>query len=130
MTLVESNVTIGVQTRFGPNWPGIRCLAKTRQGTACQSAAFKHNGRCRLHGGLSTGARLQRSLQRISEANIKHGRQTKDKLAAQRHAAKVGLRVRGELKLIERQIVNAGLMPDESDFTEVLILVCIRQIRR
>jgi hypothetical protein len=28
-------------------------------------------------------------LQRISEANIKHGRQTKDKLAAQRHAAKL-----------------------------------------
>ena len=52
-------------------------------------------------------------LQRISEANIKHGRQTKDKLAAQRHAVKVGLRVRGELKLIERQIVNAGLTPDE-----------------
>jgi len=113
MTLVESNVTIGVQTRFGPNWPGIRCLAKTRQGTACQSAAYKHNGRCRLHGGLSTGARTPEGLQRISEANIKHGRQTKDKLAAQRHAAKVGRRVLGELKRIERQIVNAGLMPDE-----------------
>ena len=81
-------------------------------------------------GGLSTGARTPEGLQRISEANLKHGRQTKDKLAAQRHAAKVGLRVRGELKLIERQIVNAGLMPDESDFTEVLILVCIRPIRR
>ena len=57
--------------------------------------------------------RTLEGLQRISEANLKHGRQTKDKLAAQRHAAKVGLRVRGELKLIERQIVNAGLTPDE-----------------
>ena len=63
-------------------------------------------------GGLSTGARTQEGLQRISEANLKHGRQTKDKLAAQRHAAKVGRRVRGELKRIERQIVDAGLMPD------------------
>ena len=54
-----------------------------------------------------------RGLQRISEANIKHGRQTKDKLAAQRHAADVGRRVMGELKQIERQIVDAGLMPDE-----------------
>ena len=56
--------------------------------------------------------RTSEGLQRISEANIKHGRQTKDKLAAQRHAAKVGRRVRGELKRIERQIVDAGLMPD------------------
>ena len=62
--------------------------------------------------GLSTGARTPEGLQRISEANIKHGRQTKDKLAAQRHAAKVGRRVMGELKRIERQIVDAGLMPD------------------
>ena len=63
-------------------------------------------------GGLSNGPRAQRGLQRISEANLKHGRQAKDKLLAQRHAAKVGRRVRGELKRIERQIVDAGLMPD------------------
>jgi hypothetical protein len=63
-------------------------------------------------GGRSTGPRTQRGLQRISEANLKHGRQTKDKLAAQRHAAKVGRRVRAELKRIEGQIVDAGLMPD------------------
>ena len=52
-------------------------------------------------------------LQRISEANIKHGRQTKDKLAAQRHAAKVGRRVLGRLKRIEGQLVDAGLMLDD-----------------
>ena len=67
----------------------------------------------RYMGGRSTGAKTQRGLQRISEANLKHGRQTKDKLAAQRHAAKVGRRVRGELKRIEQQILDAGLMPDE-----------------
>ena len=32
--------------------------------------------------------------------------------AAQRHAEKAGRRVRGELKRIERQILNEGLMPD------------------
>ena len=58
-------------------------------------------------------ARTQEGLQRISEANLKHGRQTKDKLAAQRHAAKAGRRVMGELKRLEQQIVDAGLMPDE-----------------
>ena len=55
------------------------------------------------YGVLSTGARTPKGLQRISEANIKHGRQTKNKLAAQRHAAKVGRRVLGELKRLERQ---------------------------
>ena len=37
----------------------------------------------------------------------------KGQTAAQRHAAKVGRRVRGELKQIERRIVDAGLMPDD-----------------
>ena len=112
MRLTKGNVTIGVHTRFGPNWPGVRCLAKTRRGTECQSAAYKHNGRCRLHGGLSTGARTLEGLKRISEANLKHGRRTKEKLAANRHSADVGRRVRAELKRIETQLINAGLMPD------------------
>ena len=64
-------------------------------------------------GGLSTGARTPEGLQRILEANLKHGRQTKNKLAAQRHAAKVGRRVMGELKRLESQLVDAGLMPDD-----------------
>ena len=90
------------------SWP----LSK-RRGAECQSATYKHNGYCRLHGGTSTGARTQRGLQRISEANLKHGRQKKDKPAAQRHAAAVGRRVMGELKRLERQLVDAGLMPDD-----------------
>ena len=112
MRLTKGNVTIGIHTRFGPNWQGIRCLAKTRRGTECQRAAYKHNGRCRLHSGLSTGSSTQEDLQRISAANLKHGRQTKNKLAAQRHAAKVGRRVMGELKKLERQLEDAGIMPD------------------
>lgn len=32
-----------------------RCGAKTRRGTSCQCPAMA-NGRCRLHGGKSTGA--------------------------------------------------------------------------
>ena len=113
MKLAKGKVKIGIETRFGPNWPGQRCLAKTRRGTKCQRAAFKHNGRCAMHGGLSTGARTPEGLQRISEANLKHGRQTKDKLEAQRRAAKVGRRVMGELKQLEGRLVDAGLMPDD-----------------
>jgi hypothetical protein len=58
--------------------------------------------------------RQAQGLQRAHSASqrpIRHGRQTKDKLAAQRHAAKVGRRVMGELKRLEQQIVDAGLMP-------------------
>ena len=63
--------------------------------------------------GLSTGARTPEGVQRISDANLKHGRQTKDKLAAQRHAVMVGRRVMGELKRIENAIIDAGLMPTD-----------------
>ena len=92
--------------------PASGASQRQRRGTKCQSAGYKHNGRCRLHRGLSTGARNPEGLQRISEANLKHKRQTKDKLEAQRHAAKVGRRVLGELKQLEGRLVNAGLMPD------------------
>ena len=112
MKLVKGNVCIGVHTRFGPNWPGKRCLAKTRRGTACQRAAYKHNGRCALHGGLSTGARTSAGLQCNSETHLKHGRRTKEKLAANRHSADVGRRIRAKLKHIENQLIDAGLIPD------------------
>ena len=78
-------------------------------GTPCQRPAFKHNGRCRLHGGLSTGAKTADGLKQISDANLKHGKYTKDKLEAQRHAAKVGRRTLAKLKNIEAQIFLKGI---------------------
>src|SRR6266567_7721908 len=53
-----------------------RCGAKTRRGTACQCPAMK-NGRCRLHGGRSTGPRTPAGLERIRRAVTKHGRYAK-----------------------------------------------------
>ncbi len=35
----------------------LRCGAKTRKGTPCASKAIYLNGRCKHHGGLSTGPR-------------------------------------------------------------------------
>ncbi|MGB0634547.1 MAG: HGGxSTG domain-containing protein [Paracoccaceae bacterium] len=43
-------------------------MVKTRKGTLCQRPAFKHNGRCSLHGGLSTGAKTNNGLKKISVA--------------------------------------------------------------
>jgi hypothetical protein len=49
-----------------------RCGAKTRRKAACQSPAMA-NGRCRLHGGLSTGPRTRAGIERIRRANTRHG---------------------------------------------------------
>ena len=49
-----------------------RCQAKTRRGTACQCPAMA-NGRCRLHGGLSTGPKTAAGIERIRRAVTKHG---------------------------------------------------------
>lgn len=45
----------------------MRCEAKTRTGGACQAPATQ-NGRCKLHGGRSTGPKSEAGRQRIAEA--------------------------------------------------------------
>jgi len=42
--------------RSTPRKDRPRCGAKTRKGTPCQAQALA-NGRCKYHGGLSTGPR-------------------------------------------------------------------------
>jgi hypothetical protein len=49
-----------------------RCGARTRQKTLCGRLAMA-NGRCRMHGGLSTGARTAEGLERIRVAVTTHG---------------------------------------------------------
>jgi hypothetical protein len=49
-----------------------RCGAKTRKGTPCRAPAMK-NGRCRMHGGKSTGPRTPEGLAKSRKANWKHG---------------------------------------------------------
>ena len=62
---------------------------------------------------LSTGTRaLEEGLKRISESNLKHSRRTKVKLAANRHSADVGCKVRAEFKRIETQLIHVGLIPN------------------
>ena len=105
--LTKGNVKIGLEWRFGPDWPGHRCRAKTRQGTDCQRPAKKKNGRCRLHGGASTGANTSEGRKRISQANLRHGKYTKDKLEKQRMNAAVGKAIGKELRQIEQGLVKA-----------------------
>lgn len=44
-----------------------RCGAKTRRGTQCAAKGLA-NGRCKFHGGMSTGARTPEGQQRCREA--------------------------------------------------------------
>ena len=66
-----------------------RCLALTRKGTPCQAPAMK-NGRCRMHGGKSTGPPLG------SQNALIHGFYTA-KAKAERKAIKALLRYSGQL---------------------------------
>jgi hypothetical protein len=49
-----------------------RCGAQTRRGKKCRAPAMR-NGRCRMHGGGSTGPRTPEGLARSRRANWKHG---------------------------------------------------------
>ena len=49
-----------------------RCGARTRTGSSCCQPAMP-NGRCRLHGGKSTGARTAEGIERIRAARTIHG---------------------------------------------------------
>jgi hypothetical protein len=49
-----------------------RCGAKTRQGQKCRAPAMP-SGRCRMHGGASTGPRTVEGLARSRRGNWKHG---------------------------------------------------------
>lgn len=74
-----------------------RCHTRTRSGGSCGSAAMR-NGRCRMHGGCSTGPRTAEGVERIRQARTRHGR----------YAASMGevQAVIRELKRIQRHLLQ------------------------
>ncbi len=50
-----------------------RCGAKTRAGTPCKRFGNLRNGRCKLHGGRSTGARTEEGKRAVRDAHTTHG---------------------------------------------------------
>jgi len=59
------------------------CWARTRRGGFCKGPAMP-NGRCRMHGGPSTGPRTPEGRERSRKANWKHGRYSAEAKAARR----------------------------------------------
>jgi hypothetical protein len=65
----------------------IECGAKARTNLnkPCRQPAMA-NGRCRLHGGKSTGPRTKEGRKRMKEANTKHGLHSAEMIQSRRHA--------------------------------------------
>lgn len=71
-----------------------RCGAKTRAGRPCGNYSMD-NGRCRLHGGLSSGAKNP-------YRNLKHGQYSKESLEQRRSEAKLLRESGAMLKLFDQ----------------------------
>ena len=104
----KRNLLKGIPWRFGPNWPGERCEAKTKKGTPCQRPAKLPVGWCRLHGGASTGPRTKEGLRRLADSKTIHGRFTKIKRAKAKARAEEGRIIRRELKELETWFIDNG----------------------
>ena len=75
-----------------------RCGAITRKRTPCKAPAML-NGRCRMHGGKSTGPRTQGGLEHSRKANYKHGFYSADMIEERRYIRRL---LQNSRKLIER----------------------------
>jgi hypothetical protein len=84
--------------------PTIRkCGAHARSsGRPCEAPAMR-NGRCRFHGGKSTGPRTPEGLERSKRANWKHGRYSAEAKQERRKTRVALFLIRRMVALLERQ---------------------------
>jgi len=83
-----------------------RCGAKTRKGKSCRAPAMA-NGRCRMHGGKSTGPRTPEGLERSRKANFKHGLYSAESMAERKFIRQLLRNSRETLEQVEKN-VEAG----------------------
>ncbi len=88
-----------------------RCGAKTRKGAPCRAPAMK-NGRCRMHGGKSTGPRTPEGLNRSQHANYKHGFYSAELIAERKFIRQLLRNSRAVLEQVERdtesKVISSG----------------------
>ena len=75
-----------------------RCGAQTRSGKRCRQAAMP-NGRCRMHGGSSTGPTAA-GIERIREARTIHGGRSAEMLELRREMAMLKRAARGTIAAV------------------------------
>jgi hypothetical protein len=84
-----------------------RCGARTRTGGCCRQPAMA-NGRCRMHGGLSTGARSPEGQARARAARFVHGCRTAEIIDFCGAAARSARRLAMLTKLAREATAPAG----------------------
>src|SRR5271165_2673433 len=84
------------------------CGAKTRAGVPCRAPAMA-NGRCRIHGGTSTGPRTAAGLARLAAARTTKGTHTAESWARDRFVRSVARRLR---LLLAARALQAYLPPE------------------
>jgi hypothetical protein len=67
------------------------------------------NGRCRMHGGKSTGPRSPEGLERSRKANWKHGYYSAKAIAARRYINQLFRECRAARQRIEENIISGNL---------------------
>ncbi len=67
-------------------WSVPTCGARTRSGEPCKNPCVRDRKRCRLHGGLSSGARTPEGRERARLANYRHGYYTQAAQAERKQA--------------------------------------------
>jgi hypothetical protein len=77
------------------------CGARTRAGTPCPTPAMA-NGRCRMHGGLSTGP------PKGNQNRLKHGRFTTAEIARRRAIQALLRRIRALVAAVEAADASQG----------------------
>ncbi len=67
---------------YPPECRGMACGARSRKGTPCKNLSIYANGRCKFHGGLSTGPKTEAGKRKVAangrRAGKAHGELTKD----------------------------------------------------
>ena len=76
-----------------------RCEARNRRGTPCQAPAMR-NGRCRFHGGKSTGPRTPEGMERMRKTKTKHGLYAAEAIELRRLVNMMLRRARGHLRQV------------------------------
>jgi hypothetical protein len=90
-----------------------RCGARTRTGGCCRQPAMA-NGRCRLHGGLSTGPRTPEGLARCRATRLVHGYRSRAHIALRSRAAHAARRLRDLIVDLRASSAGHGLHRTES----------------
>jgi hypothetical protein len=96
-----------------------RCGARTRVGGCCRQPAMA-NGRCRMHGGLSTGARTPEGQARARAARFVHGFRTAEIIDFRVAAARSARRLATLTRLAREATAPAGHGVHRSDSSSAL----------